>query len=261
MDNRVYSQTRWKNPDGLTLSGLFLEGEKQPQAVLIICHGFTGSKEGGGRTLEMGRFLSSKTGISVLVFDFAGNGQSQGQFEDLTLSGQIKDLTTAVTWCRERIPGPVLTMGRSFGGTTVICQAAEDHRVRSVCTWAAPARPYDLFAGLATGRSPDSELITLQSPEGSLQIKGAFLDDLKKHDVLRSAGLIAPRRLMVVHGRRDESVSPRDAEKIYAAAGEPKTLRLIPDADHRFQINAGLAWEATLEWIRTALASPRSFQK
>ncbi|MCF8105226.1 MAG: alpha/beta hydrolase [Desulfohalobiaceae bacterium] len=249
-----YTKIRFENPEGLILCGLFLEAEGKPQAVLVVCHGFTGSKEGGGRTLEMGSFLSAKAGISVLVFDFAGNGESQGQFEDLTLSGQVKDLNAAVTWCRERFPLPVLTMGRSFGGTTVICQAAEDPRVRSVCSWAAPARPYELFAGLATDRAPDSELISLQSPEGSVRIRESFLDDLKEHDVLRSASRISPRRLLIVHGSRDESVPPREAEKIYAAAGEPKDIRLIPEADHRFQVNAGLAWEASLEWVQCVLA-------
>ncbi len=259
MENEVYTRIWFENPDGLTLSGLFLEAKQEPQAALIVCHGFTGSKEGGGRTLEMGRFLSAKADISVLVFDFAGNGESQGQFESLTLSGQIKDLTAAVTWCRERFPVSVLAMGRSFGGSTVLCQAAEDHRVRSVCTWAAPANPYELFAGLAKSRSSDLELITLQSPEGSVRIKKSFLEDLKKHDLLGSAGRISPRRRMVVHGDRDQSVSPGEAEKIYAAAREPKSICFIPEADHRFQVNTGAAWKATLGWVWGVLADPLSF--
>lgn len=252
----MYQRVFIENADGLILSGLLLHPEMQPLGVLIVCHGFTGSKEGGGRTLEMGRYLSARTGVVVLVFDFAGNGESQGEFSQLTLTGQINDLSAAINWCVERFTVPVLSMGRSFGGTTVICQAAGDERVSAVCTWAAPADPYALFAGLAGSRPADSELITLQSPEGSVRIKESFLVDLKTHHVPAAAGRITPRQLMIVHGIRDESVSPKEAETIFAAAKEPKTLRLIPEADHRFQVNADLAWEATLEWVRQVLAEP-----
>ncbi len=219
----------------------------------IVCHGFTGSKEGGGRTLNMGRFLVEQTGVAVLVFDFSGNGESQGKFEDLTLSGQINDLTAVVDWCRIEFGLPILTTGRSFGGSTVLCQAAEDPRVKAVCTWAAPGRPYALFSGLAAEK--DGNWVTFRSPEASVRLKAGFLEDLKQHDVLAAAGKIAPRPLLVVHGERDRDVLPREAEQIYASAGHPKAIRIIPDADHRFQVNAALAWEATREWIETALKS------
>ena len=44
---------------------------------------------------------------------------------------------------------------------------------------------------------------------------------------------IAPRRLLVVHGREDDVLPYTDAERIYEWAGEPKELILYPDADHR----------------------------
>ena len=43
---------------------------------------------------------------------------------------------------------------------------------------------------------------------------------------------VAPRPLLIVHGLEDETISPADSEAIFAAAGEPKELWLIPGADH-----------------------------
>ncbi len=63
--------------------------------LLIVCHGFSGSKEGGGKAISMGEYLSHHN-ITTLLFDFSGNGESDGKFEDITLSGQVEDLFSAV---------------------------------------------------------------------------------------------------------------------------------------------------------------------
>ena len=246
----------WIASDGrFPLAGLLLyPAGADPTAVLVVCHGFTGSKEGGGRMLDMGRFLADRTGVAVLVFDFAGHGESRGAFEDLTLSGQIRDLSAVVDWCRAEFGPAVLTMGRSFGGTTALCQAAGDDRVRAVCTWAAPGRPYELFSGMAADN--DGCWVVFTSSEATVRLKSAFLKDLRQYDVLVAAGTIAPRPLMVVHGELDRDVLPREAEWIHASAGEPKAIRIIPDADHRFQVNAWTAWEATREWIESVRHAP-----
>mgnify|MGYP006302741355 CR=1 FL=1 len=244
--------------DSFPLAGLLLHpADANPWAVLVVCHGFTGSKEGGGRTLDMGRFLADRTGVAVLVFDFAGHGESRGAFEDLTLSRQIRDLGAVVDWCGSELGLPVLSTGRSFGGTTVVCRAAADERIRAVCTWAAPGRPYELFHGMAADQ--DGRWVTFSSSEATVRLRRAFLEDLKQYDVLAAAGALAPRPLMVVHGDQDNDVLPREAELIHASAGEPKAIRIIPDADHRFQVNAGLAWEATREWIECVMQAQVAF--
>ncbi len=40
----------------------------------------------------------SKEGFLVLRFDFSGNGESEGKFEDATYSKEIKDLENAVSF-------------------------------------------------------------------------------------------------------------------------------------------------------------------
>ena len=44
---------------------------------------------------------------------------------------------------------------------------------------------------------------------------------------------IAPRRLLVIHGREDDVLPYTDAERIYEWAEEPKELVLYPEASHR----------------------------
>lgn len=246
------NNVHFKNKRGESLAGLFYQGAgKRPRPAVVVCHGFTGSKEGKGTSLEMAKFLS-QSGFSALLFDFAGCGQSEGRFEDLSLSGQIGDLKGAVDFCLDSGCGPVITMGRSFGGTTALCHAASDGRIAGVCTWAAPASLVDLFMGFTDEDLPDDEgqLVTIAGAEGIIQLKKSFFTDLSRHDVLRCASLISPRPLLVIHGTADDVVPPGEAESIQSASGEPRELRLVEGADHQFSAHQRKVWDITLQWLK-----------
>ncbi len=50
-------------------------------------------------------------------------------------------------------------------------------------------------------------------------------------DPTRSVRKLAGRPLLMIHGRRDRTILPEQAERLYAAAGEPKEIRWY-DAGH-----------------------------
>jgi putative redox protein len=248
------SASGWKdvhieNSRGQTLDGILYSQGRAGAPVLVVCHGFTGSKEGGGKALEMGKYLAA-TGFDVLLFDFAGNGRSEGQFEDITLTGQISDLTAVVGWCEHNGTGPVATMGRSFGGTTAIAQAAGDERVRAVCSWAAPANPGRLFQSVVRPDTAESERIALVGEDGEVWVKRQFLRDLQSYDIPALAARIAPRPLFVIHGDNDEVVPAHEARDIFLAAGEPKELKFIRGGDHRFTETHRQVWQQCRQWLR-----------
>src|SRR6185295_19270284 len=43
---------------------------------------------------------------------------------------------------------------------------------------------------------------------------------------------IAPLPLLLVHGERDVIIPPEHSKRLFAAAGEPKELWLVPDVGH-----------------------------
>ncbi|MFZ5650508.1 MAG: alpha/beta hydrolase [Bacillota bacterium] len=240
------------NPRGEKLAGLFFSGSGEyNRPAVVACHGFTGSKEGRGKAVEMAEFLA-KNGFSVLLFDFAGCGESGGRFEDISLSGHIGDLKGAVDFCLENSAGPVITMGRSFGGTTAICHAASDGRVAGVCAWAAPASLTGLFMGFTDEDLPGDEnhLVTMAGAEGMIQLKKSFFTDLSRYDVTLCSSRISPRPLLVVHGTADDVVPPGEAESIYSSAGEPRRLQYIEGADHQFSAHHRIVWDITLKWLK-----------
>lgn len=200
----------FKNKKGRLLSGLLFPGSSEKGPALVVCHGFTGGKEGRGKAVEMAG-LFAENGFSCLLFDFSGCGESAGHFEELTLSGQVADLASAVDFCLEKGLGPVFTLGRSFGGTTAVCHAASDPRVKGVCTWAAPASLADLFLNFTGGDLPADENapVALAGNGGIVHLKKSFFTDLNNFDVAGCSARISPRPLLVVQGTRDEVVPPR----------------------------------------------------
>lgn len=252
MTQQNWMEVTFANSRGLTLAGLLHAPEGNTKPVVIMCHGFSGGKEGGGMALQMGEELGT-LGFNVLVFDFSGIGASQGLFEDITLTGQIDDLRAAVDWCTSRGMGPVYTLGRSFGGTTAICHGARDTRVAGVCTWAAPASLVEVFGPMADGPVDDEgEMYALAGPQGIAYLRKGFFTDLEQYDVPALAGQLAPRPLLLIHGQNDNVVPPRDAELIYNGAREPKQLIPIPGGDHQLSNHYRLVWDICFQWLKNA---------
>jgi len=260
LHNKTWQQLRISNREGTGLSALLCRsgeikegaGRTEEKPLIISCHGFTGSKEGSGRALDMAEQLAN-LGFNTLLFDFAGCGQSEGDWEDISLSGQIADLGAVVKWCRREGFAKIILNGRSFGGTTVLCYAARDHLIAAVCTWAAVARLTNLFENRVSANSilngdPD-ELITLAGEEGVVALKRSFFIDLRKHDPLEAAAAISPRPLLLVHGSHDQSVPLEDANILYQQAAEPKQLAIIEGADHRFSEHLEQVWAAFFSWL------------
>ncbi len=221
--------------------------------LVIVCHGFTGSKEGGGGALEMGDQLAAR-GYATLLFDFTGCGESEGIWEEITLTRQVEDLGSAVDWARAKGHRRIILNGRSFGGATVLAYAASDRQIDSVCTWAAVARPLQLFSGFAgkeIGLSgPPGERIALNDGSGLVYVQRRLFQDLQHYDLPACAARIAPRPLLLIHGSADEVVPVSDAQLLYEAAGEPKELALVRDADHRFTHHREQVWDVFFNWLQ-----------
>jgi hypothetical protein len=56
---------------------------------------------------------------------------------------------------------------------------------------------------------------------------------LSEADPVRWVGKIAPRALFIIQGALDPFITVEEARELYAAAGEPKEIWIVPEAGHR----------------------------
>src|SRR3954470_13835367 len=77
--------------------------------------------------------------IGVLRLDFRGLGESQGKFEDATLTTNVDDVIAASEFLGREYAAPALLIGHSFGGPAVIRAAGKVASCRAVVTINSPA--------------------------------------------------------------------------------------------------------------------------
>jgi putative redox protein len=224
--------------------------------VMVLCHGMESTKEGTKHQALAARLAA--LGYLCLRFDFSYVGESDGKFEDLTISGEVDDLGGVVDFLTARGATTFGLVGSSLGGTVAIVHAGGDPRVRALVTIAAVSRPLGILERM---RPSDVETARRQGGlhlDGGAWIRRDFLDDLKRVDALGAARRVKAATL-VTHGEDDRIVPVGDAHALFAALPEPKALAIMPGCDHRYSEPAHLAslLDATVAWMQTRLPPGR----
>ncbi|KPV42966.1 alpha/beta hydrolase [Alicyclobacillus ferrooxydans] len=236
------------NHNGLTLRGMahVPNGtEGTPVPAVILFHGFTGTKLEPHRIfLKISRALEA-IGIASFRFDFAGSGESDGDFEDMTLAGEVSDAKAILEWVKD-YPGVdanrVSLLGLSMGGLVASLVAGDrpDDVERLVLmapagTMYRLADEYDrqLAAGMAATRVRVEGKDIAGDHAGNLLGK-AFIDGLRGFTPYdRAKAYNGP--VLLIHGTKDEAVpyqvSHEYQENCY---GDMAQLHIIEGADHTF---------------------------
>lgn len=220
----------------------YLPAEPGNGYAVVFCHGFRGSKEGGGRALSLADKVAGN-GFNAVLFDFTPLNP---------LSVQVDELRAVVDYCRRQISDRVILFGRSMGGSAALAVAAADKLIAGLCLWSAPHDLHETFRlslGDGYNRLLAGEPISIADEFGLVHLSAAFLRDFDRFDLLACAGQVSGRPLLVVHGEFDEIVPLRQAAEIFGRAGEPKKMTVIPGADHRFVGGHEQASAALLAWL------------
>ena len=127
---------------GLTLRGILHIPDGRTHKIPIVCifHGFAGNKmEPHFIFVKLSRLLEAK-GIGSVRFDFAGSGESDGDFIDMTISKELKDANNILDYVKSLDfvdTTKIGLLGLSMGGA-VASMLAGDRKddVKSLCLWA-----------------------------------------------------------------------------------------------------------------------------
>lgn len=223
--------------------------------LVVFCHGFTGDKVGTNQIMiHLARQLAA-AGVTVLRFDFAGSGESAGDFAaDTTVRGWRDDLHQVLAWVK-RQPDlaalPLFLLGHSLGGLVVLCHQDDD--VVGRIALAPVIRPVENFRDIILGpdlwRDAAAGRRIANFAGRGFSLEPSFVRDLQEN---RYDPLEAARRyhtpLLIVHGAEDAVVPPADSAMLYGAyAGERE--RQVIEADHVFTGRHEAVGELVLAWL------------
>jgi alpha-beta hydrolase superfamily lysophospholipase len=242
----------FRNARGQLLVGILHHPAADPTAAVILCHGMESNKE-SEKLVTLSRQLSEK-GIFALRFDFAGSGESEGKFEEITYSGEVEDLRAAYEVVMKYRPKKIGVLGSSMGGTVALLFAAEEKNVAALVTIAAPVHPERFSKRLSTPEETEQ-----WRAHGFIEYHGrrlnvSLLHDLEVLDVPKAARKISCP-VLVIHGDKDDIVPVEEGHELFAELAEPKRLCIIEGSGHRLTEPAHLqkALAESIDWLTSHL--------
>ncbi len=152
----------------------------------------------------------NQRGAAVIAFDFGGSGESEGLFFDMTLSSQADDLRAVIDYAGQRFAAPMVLLGRSFGGSTVLVEGAGDERIAGFILWSTPVFMEETFAAMLPdeyNRMKSGQVVAIRDDFGSYQLGPGLAADLARHNMNHYLQAIGKRPVLLVHAEDDELVS------------------------------------------------------
>ncbi|MBI5033015.1 MAG: alpha/beta fold hydrolase [Chloroflexi bacterium] len=213
--------------DGFTLRGWFIP-TPNPQGTIVVCHGYTGECS---PDLEYAP-LFHQYHYNTLYFDFRGHGMSDGNYTSLVYY-ERRDLLAALDFLRVRGIERVGLYGMSMGGAIALATASLSPMVVGVLSDCAFAELCHIVRHNVEKRHVPR---ILAGSIGWLVVAIAGIRlraNLFSADPIRWVGRIAPRPLLLMQAANDDDVPIAESQSLFAAAGEPKELWLVPNATHR----------------------------
>lgn len=206
--------------------------------IVTIFHGFTSHRLGPHFIfVKLSRILESQ-GIASIRFDFAGSGESDGEFIDMTMETEIQDGHNILDYVYdlEFIDNKrVGLLGLSMGGAVAsIVAGQKKNYINTLCLW-APAGNIDELVLSENNISNNLKKFNEIGYHdfGGYLIGNKFIEDLSNIKIYEKSALY-DKKSLIIHGNKDEMVPIRASEKYIEIYKENSTLKVIKGANHTF---------------------------
>jgi fermentation-respiration switch protein FrsA (DUF1100 family) len=204
------------SPDGVKLHGWYCPA-KNPRGYVLFAHGNGGNLSS---RWERYRLLANRLELTVLAFDYRGYGQSEGKPSEAGLIADARAARAFLATKAHVAESEIILYGQSLGGAVMVELASEDGAKALILE-----STFTSLADVANFKFP-------LTPPGKI-LRNEF-NSLAKIDRYRGP-------LLVLHGDKDKLVPFAQAQRLYAAANEPKTFVIVHEGGHN--------WSATLDVI------------
>lgn len=238
-----------KNAFGERLDHTYAPGQ-EPQKksgwLVLLGHGVTGNKD-RPIIVDVAKALNT-AGFDTLRFSFAGNGESEGDFKDATITKESEDLAAVLDSVSSMYPH-IVYIGHSMGSAVGVLQASKDSRINALISLAGMVDT-KTFAATEFGEEEPDHGQMWDDPDCPLST--AFMEDLcgQIGSVAAQAESVSVPWLLI-HGTADDVVRPEDTAQIKNLKGDRVTAVSIDGADHSFSEpeHTAKAARTVVDWL------------
>ncbi len=229
-----------KNAHNEKLDYTYHEGKDN--RIVVIGHGVTGNKDRPA-LIALAEGLA-EAGISALRFSFSGNGDSEGEFVDSTISKEVADLGKVLDSLENH---KICYVGHSMGGAVGVLRAAVDERIEVLVSLAGMVHTHEFAQREFSDAIPDKGFMW---DEPDCPLSQTYVDDMALIDSVAKQASKFGGPWLLVHGTEDDIVPIQDSIDILQYANEPTELLELPGVDHVFSGDGSpLMVEKVVAWI------------
>lgn len=208
--------------------------EKYEKLVVTL----TGDGKSGSKSSTWTRLIPAlvEKGMCVVSFDFQGLGDSEGVYEELSLSAGIQNFKDVLNYIRSFYSGSIYAVGASFGGAVLLNSVCKGIVAPACMVFKSPATL--LYKGYESEQENEmvqwkkTGISSITGQKYSIYEDSLLYDPYKKIDMITCPTLI-------IHGDRD-SVVPVDLSIRLAELNRNIRLHLLPGVDHDYKQNDAL---------------------
>lgn len=200
--------------------------QSKSNAVLIMSHGFRGSRESSG--YAKGTAVAASKWCDVVRYNFTGTTK---------LSMQMAELGAVVADVRRLKPGcQVFLLGRSMGGACSMLYASVDKNIEGLILWSAPHNLAEALVNVmgeeAFLKLKNGETLHLDDERGKTDITPDFLTDYYALGLEHKYELWDGRPILLLHCEADEQVPVSQARHNIELLGGCCESHIFPDGSH-----------------------------
>ncbi|MBE4737386.1 MULTISPECIES: alpha/beta hydrolase family protein [Streptomyces] len=224
---------------GLTLRSTLHIPEGPPETrhpTVVFVHGFTSNRIELPNFVAMSRLLAAE-GIASVRFDLSGHGESDGDFFDVTITGEIAETRAVLGTVRTLDfvdPDRIGLVGMSMGGVVAgITAGDEGAGITALCLWSpAAVAPFEIGSGYLKGRELAPEIAEKGYVDaGGHRMSAALVADIAGLDVYgRSSTYTGP--VHILHGDKDDIAPVEYARRYLDHYGQNAELEIVEGAEH-----------------------------
>lgn len=232
-------------------------GEKCP--MVILSHGF-----GGDMTFHLWEpiiQILNENGIGVLRYDFNGCGQSEGEFQNMTVLSENEDLLCIISYVRALpVTESISLVGHSQGGvvTSMVSGDCGSEQIKcEVLLSAAAVLREDAIRGITQGAHFDPWHLDqpyYELPRG-LKLGRAYIQSAMTLPIYETASAYKGSAL-IINGMADQVV-PYTYAQLYNKVINNSELILIPGEDHTYTIAPNYAVKLVTDWLIKTLKTSK----
>ena len=216
--------------NGKTIRGLLSTPDSgEYKHLMPMFHGFTGHKNEHAYLFKQLTEQLVGMGYATIRFDFSGNGDSDGNFEEMTYDTLMAEASAIMDYAYSISNKTLIPVGFSMGGCINSLISYEKKEIVERILLISPAGNMDENSKRREklAKNPGDKLIDL----GGFYLSQAFIDSFQRDLMGHSKNFEKP--VLIIHGSEDQAV-PVQVGKKYNELYPNSKLCIVEGAPHGY---------------------------